>query len=281
MSGSDAADKVDQATDKVDDAASTTRDSQALDVITVIGLITFGLVHLVIGWIALQLAFGNKAAGKSADQQGALRQLASTPLGPVLLWVVAAGLFALVLWRLSQVAWGYAWISKDARRTRKRIAAAGQAAIYLLLGISAARVAAGGGAGSGNSSKESLSERLLAAPAGVVLVVAVGVAIAAVGIASIVKGVRRTFTDDLSAGGSRPVVALGAIGYVAKGLALVIVGALFAWSAITHDPDTAGGLDAAFTTVKEQPFGKPMLSVMALGFACFGLYCFGWARRAR
>lgn len=274
MSGSDAADKVDE-------AASTARDSKALDVITVIGLITFGLVHLVVGWIALQLAFGNKSAGKSADQQGALRQLASTPLGPVLLWVVAAGLFALVLWRLSQVAWGYGWITKNSRRTLKRVAAAGQAVIYLLLGISAARVAAGGGAGSGNSSKESLSERLLGAPAGVALVVAVGVTIAAVGITSIVKGVRRTFTEDLRGGGSPPVIALGAVGYVAKGLALVIVGALFAWSAITHDPDTAGGLDAAFKTVKEQPFGKPMLSVMALGFACFGLYCFGWARRAR
>lgn len=274
MSGSEAAGKVDE-------AASTARDSQALDVITVIGLITFGLVHLVIGWIALQLAFGNKSAGKSADQQGALRQLASTPLGPVLLWIVAAGLFALVLWRLSQVLWGYGWIGKDGRRTRKRIAAAGQAVIYLLLGISAARVAAGGGAGSGDSSKESLSERLLAAPAGVALVVAVGVAIAAVGVTSIVKGLRRTFTEDLRDGGSPPVVALGTVGYVAKGLALAIVGALFTWSAITHDPDTAGGLDTAFKTVKEQPFGKPMLSVMALGFACFGLYCFGWARRAR
>lgn len=269
------------ASDRADDAASTVKNSRALDVITVIGLVAFGLVHLVVGWIALQLAFGERTAGGSADQQGALRQLASTPVGPVLLWVVAAGLFALVLWRLSQVLWGYGWITKSSRRTRKRVAALGQAVLYLLLGISAARIAGGGRASGGNASKETLSERLLAYPVGMVLVVAVAAVIAGVGIASVVKGLRRRFTEDLRDGGSRAVVILGAVGYVAKGLALVVVGVLFAWSAVTHDPDTAGGLDAAFRTVKQQPFGATLLTVMALGFGCFGLFCFGWARRAR
>ena len=46
---------------------------------TVIGLVTFGLVHLVVGWIALQLAFGQRPAGRSADQQGALRQASPAP----------------------------------------------------------------------------------------------------------------------------------------------------------------------------------------------------------
>lgn len=257
------------------------RDSRALDVITVIGLVTFGLVHLVVGWIALQLAFGERAAGGSADQQGALRQLASTLLGPVLLWAVAAGLFALVLWRLSQVGWGYGWVCDTSKRTRKRIAALGHAVIYLLLGISAARVAAGGQAGGGSAGQETLSERLLAYPVGVVLVVAVAAGIAGVGIASVIKGLRRNFTEDLRDGGSPAAVALGTVGYIAKGLALVIVGVLFAWSALTHDPGAAGGLDAAFRTVKQQPFGSTLLTVMALGFASFGLFCFGWARRAR
>jgi len=57
--------------------------------------VAYGVVHLLIAWIALQLAFGKSS--QEASQQGALRDLAGKPLGGVLLWVVAIGLFALVV----------------------------------------------------------------------------------------------------------------------------------------------------------------------------------------
>jgi hypothetical protein len=56
---------------------------------------------------------------------------------------------------------------------------------------------------------------------------------------------------------------------------------LFIWAAITYDPRKAGGMDAALTTVRDQLFGSVLLAVMAVGIACFGVYCFFWARMAR
>jgi hypothetical protein len=64
-------------------------------------------------------------------------------------------------------------------------------------------------------------------------------------------------------------------------VALSIIGALFGWAALTYDPKKAGGMDAALMTIRDQPFGVVLLLVVALGIACFGVYCFAWARFAR
>ncbi len=74
---------------------------------------------------------------------------------------------------------------------------------------------------------------------------------------------------------------LGRLGYAAKGIAFAIAGGLFAWAAIDYDPSKAGGLDTAMRTLKDQPFGDVLLTMMAIGFACFGVYCFVWSRNAK
>jgi Domain of Unknown Function (DUF1206) len=102
-----------------------------------------------------------------------------------------------------------------------------------------------------------------------------------IGIAQVVKGVKQKFIEDLELGVPRSVRRLGTVGYCAKGTALGIVGSLFIWAAVTYDPEKAGGLDAALSTVRDQPFGSVLLAIIAAGLACFGVYCFFWAKMAR
>jgi hypothetical protein len=71
------------------------------------------------------------------------------------------------------------------------------------------------------------------------------------------------------------------VGYSAKGIALGIIGGLFVWAAVTYDPDKAGGMDAALSIIRDQPFGSVLLAIIAAGLACFGVYCFFWAKVAR
>jgi hypothetical protein len=40
-------------------------------------------------------------------------------------------------------------------------------------------------------------------------------------------------------------------------------------------------MDAALSTIRGQPFGAVLLTIMAAGIACFSVYCFFWARMAR
>jgi hypothetical protein len=241
-----------------------------------VGMVSYGLVHLVLAWLAVQIALGRREA---ASAGGALKQLSSQPLGTVLLWVMAIGLFTLVIWQVVEATIGREEPGRDGR-LRRRLSSAGRAVVYLALGILAVGVAMGNGGGSGNG-EQTLSARLMALPFGRILVGAVGIAVIAVGISQIVKGVRQKFREDLDSGVSPAVLRLGTAGYCAKGVALAIIGALFGYAALTYDPKKAGGLDAALDTIRQQPFGTALLMVMALGLACFGVFCFVWARKAR
>jgi len=49
------------------------------------------------------------------------------------------------------------------------------------------------------------------------------------------------------------------------------------WAGISYDPEKAGGIDDALRTVHDAPFGAVLLTLMALGLICFGVYCFFWA----
>lgn len=267
----------------VEHAGHQARHSEALKRGARVGLVAYGVVHLLIAWIALQVAW---SGGGDASSGGALRKLAGQPFGQIILWVTAVSLVTLVLWQVATAVSGYQ--SEDGfKRTRKRVAAAGRAVVYAVLAFSASRVAAGSGGSSGSDSKEEgLTADLLSAPAGRVLVIIVAVAILAVAARHVHRGVTDSFTHDLEAGASTGqagslVLVLGRAGYVAKGAAIGVVGVLFGWSAISYDPEKAGGLDDALTTVRDQPFGPYLLTAVALGLAAFGLFCFAWARYAR
>jgi hypothetical protein len=247
------------------------RHSRAYGVAITVGLMAYGVVYLLIAWIALQLAWGQSS--QEASQKGALEELASKPLGGVLLWVVAIGLFALVIWRGLQLVYGHLDLEN-------KLSAIGRAVVYLVLGISAIKVAIGSG-GSSTGQQQTLSGRVMQHGGGRVLIVVIGIAIIAIGARQIHKGITKKFTEDLIGGVSEVTILLGRIGYVAKGIAFAVVGVLFAWAAISYDPKKAGGLDTALRTIKDQPFGSVLLTVLALGVAAFGLYCFSWSRNAR
>ena len=248
-----------------------------------VGLVAYGVVHLVIAWIALQVAW---SGGGDASSGGALRTVAEQPFGRTLLWLTVAGLAALVLWQLGTAVWGYQ-TEDGVKRLRKRLGAAGRVVVYGALAVSAAKIAAGSGGGSGGDSKEEgLTADLLGAPAGRVLVAVVGLAIIALGIRQVHRGLTDSFTHDLegpatSGDSGSVVVLLGRVGYVAKGAAVGVVGILFGWAALAYDPEKAGGLDDALKTVRDQPFGPYLLSAVAIGLAAFGLYCFAWAKNPR
>jgi len=263
-------------------ASKTARSVQqhpAMRALITIGLIAYGIVHLVVGWIALQVAWGGD--NQQADQQGALRELAQTPVGTPLLWVLAVGLFALALWQLTQAVWGQTDEDDDKKRALGRARSAAKTVVYVALGVAAIRVAVGSGSASGNAKSQGMTARLMSAPMGRVLVIAVGLVIIGVGVSAIVKGVKKSFTKDLGQSVPEPVLRFGQLGYIAKGAAIGVVGGLFVWAGLSYDPAKAGGLDEALRTVATAPVGPYLLTAMAIGFICFGIYCFFWARNPR
>jgi hypothetical protein len=250
-----------------------------LDKLARVGYVVYGIVHLLIGVLAFQLAWGG---GGQADQSGAMAALADNPLGQVVLWAGAVGFAALALWWLI-VAVAAARAPAGSRELGDTAKGIGKAVLFAALAYLAVRFALGSG---GGESEESATATVLDLPGGRFIVGIGGVAIIAIGCYHVYKGFTQGFRDDLqrdaAAGTSgTAIMTLGTVGYPAKGVAIVLVGVLFVVAAGRHDPDEAGGLDEALRSLQEQPFGPWVLTVIAIGLAAFGIYCFGRARYQR
>ncbi|MCS6711519.1 DUF1206 domain-containing protein [Brachybacterium sp. EF45031] len=240
-----------------------------------------GLVHAMIGWIALRIAFG---AGGDADQGGALRSFAQLPLGGVLLWVGGLVMIALALW-LGLDAWFGARRERETSdRAVHAVKSLGKAVTYGVLAATALRFAAGGSSDSGEQSA-SVTSTLMGMPLGRMLVALLGLVVLAIGGYHVVKGATRRFVDDLERGSHHPavgpaVVVTGVVGYVAKGLALASVGILFGWAALRANPEQATGLDGALKALAGMPVGTILLVLTGAGLILFGVYCVFRARYA-
>jgi hypothetical protein len=265
------------------DAARETTQNRHFQLLGRVGLAAYGLVHFTIAYLAARVALGE--GGATADKAGALATLAAQPGGRALLWTVTVGLAMLVLWQLGEAAVKLRWVRPRTKRTRKRIVSGVEAVVFGVLAVSAGKLAAGGGAGTAEK-QEAFTARVLALPAGQVLVATVGVALIAVARAVAYSGVRKTFIEDLDLTAASPTartvaVRLGQAGYPALGVAYGIIGALIVSMAVSYRPDKAVGLDAALTTLAAQTHGTALLLLVAAGLACFGVYCLFDARYRR
>jgi hypothetical protein len=120
-------------------------------------------------------------------------------------------------------------------------------------------------------------------PGGRFLVGIAALVLIGVGVYHVHKGVTKRFMKEIdaaqaSAGERRTIERLGQLGYPAKGVALAVVGGLLGWAAVTFDPAKASGLDGALRTLLDAPFGKALLTLVALGIAAFGVFAFFRAR---
>ena len=277
--GDRAADAVDDVKDTAHDAADQAQDtaedasrSTPFRVAARSGYAVNGLLHVVIGVVALRVATGNGGSGQ-ADQSGALQQIARAPGGVFLLWVLFAGLLALGLWQLLQVVLERK--ASDEHPWAHRVGSVGKAVAFLAVAFTAFTFARGGHSNSSSSSKTA-SAKILEAPGGELLLIVVGLVVVGIGVFFAFRGVAVRFRNDLEPTPGPVLVTatvLGAVGYVAKGVALVVVGILFVVAAWTFDPKKATGLDGALLALARLPSGSIILLCVGIGLICYGLYC--------
>ncbi|SHG44024.1 DUF1206 domain-containing protein [Geodermatophilus nigrescens] len=252
------------------------------------GLLGYALIHLLVAWLALQLAWGPgraRTAGRSADSAGALDVLAESPLGDGLLWVLAASLAGLCLWQAVEVLRHHRGVPPPGPRRREALGQLGKtvgtALLYGFLAVSAVRAALGDR--SGRREEEETVRGVLGWPGGQVLVVAVALVVVGIGAYHVRKGWRSDFLGEIELSTVAPTLRAlthraAQAGFVLKGVALVLVGAVVGWAAVTVDADSATGLDGALRTVATSPVGPAALTVVATGLAAFAVYLLARAR---
>ena len=260
-------------------AAASAEGSSVLRVLARAGFVVLGVVHAIIGVLAF--AITRDPDGAEADQTGALLTIARTPVGGVLLWLIAIGFLALCVWEVLETV----LVPGDdrARRWVRRIPEFAKAATYAIIGVLALIFALGGRPSAAETGYD-VSASLIAVPGGSWLLIAVGLTTLAIGISFFVGGVLRRYRRLLrmpSGAARRTVDIVGVAGYVGKGIALGVVGVLVVVGAAMADPRAASGLDGALTELVTKPYGEILVWAAGAGFILYGAFCLLRARYAR
>ncbi|MEW2048618.1 DUF1206 domain-containing protein [Streptomyces sp. NPDC005476] len=245
------------------------------------GLAARGVIYLLVGLLALQIASGD--GGKEADRQGALAEISEKPFGAVLLWALGIGLVGMALWRLSEAVFGAA--GADGRGAKKRLQSLARCVFYSFVAYSVLAFAAGSGSGGGSSDEQSrdVTARVLDLPGGRWIVGAAGVGIAVAGLWIGARAVMRSYhkhlrLSEMSPRVRRLVDVTGVGGGAARGLVFAAAGAFAVRAAVEYEPDRAKGLDDTLRSFAETPVGPGLLACVAAGFVLFGLFSFAMAR---
>jgi len=269
------------ASGKAKGAGRQAADSSWLGWAARLGFVARGLIYVLIGLIALQIALGR---GGQADQGGALGQIASRSYGAALLWLLVVGFAGLALWRFSEAAFGA--VGPDGSKASERIKSLVRGVVYSFLLFTVLRFVLGSASSSSadsNRQSENVTARVMEYTGGRVLVGVVGAVVVAVGAVLARESWRREFLKRMNLAGTGAgthslVERLGVVGGVARGAVFVLVGVFLVIAAARYEPSRAEGLDGTLRAFAQTPLGPILLILVAVGLVAFGIFSMCEAR---
>ncbi len=244
-----------------------------------VGIGSRGVIYLILAYLALDIARHGSAPAQ-ATSTGALEEIGHRSGGSALLVVLAVGLGSYAIWRLFNAA-----VSREG--VIKRLGSVAIAIIYFGLLARAIQLAAGQKAGGGASGNpQPLVVKVLGWPAGRGIVGAGGVVLLTAGVGLALWGLVHRYSKSLaleqvSRGWRRAIRTFGALGDVARGFLLALVGAYLIGTAASGNPSQAKGVDQALRALVHHSYGAILIGFVALGLLCFGVYSFFDARFRR
>ena len=261
-------------------SARSARSARGMAWLARAGLVARGLMYVLIGIIAVQVAIDG--SHQQADRTGALRLVAQTAFGTAILWLLVIGFAGMTLWRLSEAAWGSP--GADGRKASKRLANLARAVFYALVTYGILKYALGvGQPSSSDSQSQDLTADALKYQGGQVVVALAGVVVVIAGLYVIYRAYKLKFLKHLRMGSAsartrKVVTRLGQIGGIARGLVFATIGVFLVIAAKDANPKQAKGIDSALRALAHTPLGPWLLVVVAIGLMMFGVYWWCEAR---
>ncbi|AFY90515.1 MULTISPECIES: DUF1206 domain-containing protein [Chroococcidiopsis] len=243
-----------------------------------------GVVYGIVGLLAAQAAFG--AGGKTTDTEGALQTVLTQPFGKFLLAAIALGLLGYALWRFVQAIKDPEHKGTNAKGIFQRLGYAINGFIYAGLAFTAIQLVAGTGGGSGGNATQDWTARLLSQPFGQWLVGTVGAFIIGMGFYQFYRAFKAKFRQEmdlhqLSETEKKWVLGISGFGTAARGVVFCAIGFFLIQAARNNNPNEARGLGEALQVLSQQPFGKWILGIVALGLIAYSIYMVLQARYRR
>ena len=247
-----------------------------------------GVVYLLAGWLALLVAvrsFGwSDAKVGEASPTGAIKEIAHSTGGPMLLVALAIGMFLYAAWR---VATAILPGSTDAEGLATRVGYGVSAILYTTFGVTAIALARSPVAkANGNKTVSDMTSRLMQHTAGRWIIGIAGAVTIGAGIYRFVKGLKSDVVDDVDMSGMsserrNATRRLGAVGEIGRGIAMGLIGFFLVRAAVTFKSAEATGLDGALRRLALESWGVVVVAIVGLGFAAYGLFCLATVTRRR
>ena len=248
-----------------------------------LGYAAKGVIYLLIGILALQLALGD--GGRITDKEGVLTYILGLPFGTPLLAMIGVGLLAYAFWEIAGAfldpvrhhEGATAWLSRGLDVLK--------GLVYGGVGWQALRIVMGAGRQRSRGA-EGYASDAMQFPLGDWAVAAIGVGVAVYGAHQAWLAYQSRFEDDmdqqqLRRDGLGWVLNVGRAGIGARGIVLAIMGVLLTRAGLDQRPSEAGGIADALTTLMVQPFGALLLGAISAGLVCYGVWQVLHARYAR
>ena len=239
--------------------------SARLTTLTRVGFATRGLLYIVIAVLVIR-------TGRTEDASGALEYLGQGG-GRILLGVMAAGLAAYGLWRLSDAAFDIERHGAGKSGAAERLGAAASGLVHLILAWQAVRLIQG--VTSASDGTQAGTKAALQLPGGETLVVIAGLVMLGIGVVQLVKAVKGTFLRHLEPDVARQPWAQwsGRAGYAARGLVFLVIGYLLVRAGVAERASEAGGMAQALSWLT-----SPLDVLVAIGLLGFGVFSLVEAR---
>jgi hypothetical protein len=209
--------------------------------------------------------------GPQVNASGALKTVASAPLGRCLIAAAAIGFFVFGVSRLLGA------LRDDEPSAMSRLSTGCQGAFYLGLTWVPLSFALGSSSTGSEQSERTTTAKVLMLPGGRLLVLAAGLVVIGVCLWQVVTALKAGFTDSMRTEDAPRWVRVlvhvtGKLGIPFRALVFLPIGVFLVVSAAHADPKRAKGLDASMTALAHVMWGRLLLGVIAVGFVVFAVY---------
>jgi Domain of Unknown Function (DUF1206) len=250
------------------------RPPKPVRVVARLGLAARGLFYLLLAGLAVNLVTGagrDRGGSGQANANGALTQVAQTPIGLALLAGAALGFAVYAVVRLRGA------VTDHRHGTIRRVSTAGQALLYLAMAAATASFLLGRRSTGSEQQQHSTAATLIGLPFGRIVLAGVGVLVLGMCAWQLVVAARAHFAETLRNDRMGPVahrvtMLTARIGIPARALAIVPIGVFLVVAAVRADPSQAKGLDAVLLELSRSTAGRLLGVLAAVGFAVFAVY---------
>ena len=265
-------------------AAKRAAANPLLELLERLGYVVRGALYAVMGILALGIAVSARG-GQATDLTGSLVFLVSNPFGKLVLMVAAVGLTAYSFWGFTRAIFDPLHRGSDASGYAARLGFVSSAISYAAIVIFAVKILVGSAGASTDGTRKTIAS-ILVHPGGGWLTIVIGLVAIGIGLGQFLEAYRATFQADLkgaemSESERRFAIQCGRFGMAARGVTFLVIGWFVVQAGIHNDPSKAQGFGGAFLFLLNQPFGRVLLGVVALGFVALGLHSFACARWIR